>query len=231
MKNTILILVLISFSFNFSYSQKRSLGNPQFGEGGFVLTTPKTINENIEGTPYISDEFEVAKISVSNSEVFKVKYNALLDEIEIENNIGEIYALNKYGRKDITITLLKSKKVYQIFSFIDDNNSLFNGFFVHITDINSKVKLLKKESKRFVGEKAATSGYDQPKPAHYRKLNDQFFIRIEGQNAIESPTKKKDFVKFFPNQSKEILSFIKIEKIKLKKEEDLLKLMKFINTI
>ena len=78
-------------------------------------------------------------------------------------------------------------------------------------------------------QKVATNGYDSNVPAQYKRLKDKFFIKKNDELAIEIPTNKKDFAKLFPKRQKEILSFIKKEKIKFKKESDLLKLVNHLN--
>ncbi|MGR7812448.1 hypothetical protein [Lacinutrix undariae] len=224
-----LFALALSF-YSLSHAQLVGDNNTFDGYNGLIRTTARVTNANVEGTPYATDEFVVAKISISETEIFKVKYNALLDEFEVQKDNGELYALNKNGRKDITITLLKEKKTYQIFSYIEDN-TLQNGFFMHLTNPDAKVNLLLKKNKKFIDQTFATSSYDKDRPAHYKNLNDKFFIKLDDGNAIEVPRKKKDFLKLFPEKKGQIEKFMKTEKLKLKKELDLTKIVNYINMI
>ena len=145
-----------------------------------------------------------------------------------DNNVA--YLLNKY-RKDITVELIALNKTYQNFTYIDsDNNSSF-GYFVIMTDPNENIKLLKKETIKFVNEKVNVTGYGTARPAQYKRTNDKYFIKIKDQSAVLLTNNKKEIAKLFPKHENEVLSFIKSEKLKLKSEEDLLKLISFLNSL
>ena len=54
---------------------------------------------------------------------------------------------------------------------------------------------------------------------------------LEGENAQLLPKKNKDLAKLFPANSKEILSFIKTNKIKTSREDDLIRLVTYISSL
>ncbi|MEZ4803305.1 MAG: hypothetical protein R2797_11080 [Gelidibacter sp.] len=232
MNKTHLFLTLTLLSFFLGNAQELIDGQLNGGNrvNGLISTTPVVLNETVEGSPYINDEFLPAKISASEDNVFYVRYNAIADQFEVKGENNKAYALNKY-RRDIVVQLVGVKKTYQVFGYLDENDNENFGYFVIINGKDSNVKLLKKEKKFFIGEKVATTSYDTPKPATYKRANDEYYIKVGEDAAIEMPTNKKDIAKLFPKQEKNILSFIKENKIKTKKEEDLNMLMEYINQI
>lgn len=197
---------------------------------GLFSTTPIVLNDYIEGSPYINEDFLPARISVSEDEVFYVRYNAIADQFEVKGENNKAYALNKY-RRDIVVQLVGLRKTYQVFGYLDENENENFGYFVIMNGQDSNVKLLKKEKKIFIGEKVATTSYDTPKAATYKRTNDDYYIKVGDNNAVELPSNKKDIAKLFPKKEDKILAFIKENRIKTKRENDLNKLMAYINQI
>ena len=233
MKNKILVVLIALSFYNFSTAQGEIGGN-NIVNNGFILTSSKQINARVNGSPYITDEYIPARISTFDNKIFSVKYDAVLDEIIVKNDSGnesQVFALPKNGRRDILITLMSENKTYQIFDYINENSEKTSGFFVIVNNPIASVKILKKEIIKFYEERVATSGYDKSRPAEYRRINDSYFIKINDDPAIEFSTNKKDFAKLFPKHEKQVLSYIKSEKINLKEELDLKKLALFLNQL
>ena len=102
---------------------------------------------------------------------------------------------------------------------------------MHVNNPISKYKLLIKETVVFIDRKPAKTSYDKTKPAVLKRISDKYFIAIGSDAAVEFPKKKKKFPKLFPDKHKDILSFMKKNKIKTSKEEDLVELINYINTL
>ncbi|MEZ4793551.1 MAG: hypothetical protein R2783_08855 [Gelidibacter sp.] len=231
MSKAYLILGMAFFTLSIGYSQTLIEGGLSgTRSSGLISTTPIVLNEYVQGSPYINEDFLPARISVSEDDVFYVRYNAISDQFEVKGENNKSYALNKY-RRDIVVQLVGLKKTYQVFGYLDENENENFGYFVIMNDQDSNVKLLKKEKKFFIGEKVATTSYDTPKPATYKRANDEYYIKIGNDPAVELPTKKKEIAKLFPKKEDKILNFIKEHKIKTKREEDLNRLMSYINQI
>jgi len=187
-------------------------------------------NSNIKGSKYINETFISTKISSMPSQIFGVRYNVFSDEMEFQGIDNKIYALNK---NDVTVvvTFTETNDSYYIFNYLDDNSIQKKGYF---TKLNSKGKnlLLKKNRIVFFEEQASKTGYDDPKPAMYKTMKDRIYIKLGDNDAVLMPTKKSKLAKqIFPDNEKEVLKFIKSNKIKLKNEEDLNKLVEFTQTL
>ncbi|NRA93627.1 MAG: hypothetical protein HRU26_13270 [Psychroserpens sp.] len=198
---------------------------------GIISTTPVTLNENVDGTPYVNEEYLPAKISASEDNTFYVRYNAMRDEFEVKGANNQAYSLNRY-RRDIVVEIIPLEKKYQVFGFLDDDENENFGYFVYLTDGNQKNVLFKKEKVTFINEKFAYTSYDTARPARYKRWDDKFFIRVNDERLLqEIPYSKKSFAKLFPDHTSDILDFMKSNKLKLRKEEDLKQILNYINTL
>ena len=95
------------------------------------------MNENVDGTPYVNEEYLPAKISASEDNTFYVRYNAMRDEFEVKGANNQAYSLNRY-RRDIVVEIIPLEKKYQVFGFLDDDENENFGYFVYLTDGNQK---------------------------------------------------------------------------------------------
>jgi hypothetical protein len=232
MNKTLLILGFVVLAFNWGFAQNvmdGSFGN--LGDFSFISIPAVKANNNIKGSPYVTEEYLPAKISVLKNRIYRVRYNALMDEIVVKGEDDATYGLDKHGRKDITITMLSSNKTYQVFNYLDDRNYETIGYFIHMTHPDSNIKLLKKERIKFINEKKAYSSYAQTQPAHYKRENDKYYIKIKDDIAVLLPTKKNKIAQLFPSSEKEILSFIRSKKLNIKKEADLITLVNHISQL
>lgn len=241
MKKTLLTLIFLICCLIISYSQSlhdqnrfsSDLNGTQSFIGNGVTTTVIEVGRkdpNIKGTPYVIDKFIPAKISITPNQIYSVKYNGLLDEFEVLGKDNAIYAINKNESKDVIISILNTKKKYQAFNYFSENNELELGYFILINSQNP-IKLLKKEQIIFISEKISSTGFDKAQKAEYKRSKDKYYIKVKDLEAVLLPSNKKKLVKLFPTLEKNILAFIKTQKIKLNKEIDLMKLINYLNQI
>lgn len=217
-----------------SISSQEVLGGQAIGGtrvAGLISTTPVVLNESVEGTPYINKEYLPAKISAAEDNTFYVRYNALRDEFEVRGENNTAYSLNRY-RRDIVVEILPSHKMYQVFGYLDDNQNENFGYFVYLSDSKERAVLLKKEKITFIDEKRAVTSYDTPRSARYKRWDDKFFIKIGDDKLVkELPRGKKAIARLFPDHKKIIVSFLKENRIKTSRQEDLVVLLEYINTL
>lgn len=225
-----LSLVLAS-SFNFVQAQGDNGSNQALmeGSGSFIITLNQKNNQAI-GSPYLYEDFTVAKISATPAEVYNIRYNAYTDEIEVKVSEDKVQNFNK-SISNVVITFLNDNLKFTTLNYIDSNDGVQRGYFVTLTDTNEKVKLFSKKQVKYYKAKPALTGYDNDKPAEFKNISDTHFISINNAYARELPKKKKELVKLFPKHSKEVLNFIKKNKIKTSREEDLIVLIDYLNTL
>ena len=232
MKKSLLTFAILGLLVQFNTIAAQDTGSNQAlmeGSGKFLMTFNKKDVKAI-GSPYTSEKFTPATISALPNKTVKARYNAYDDEIEIRINDDNIQQFNK-NIKNVIITFLLDDTVFTSLKYINPNDGLQTGYFVTLTEANTKAKLYLKKEIRFVKAKPAVSGYDIDKPAEFKENSDTFFVSINGAYARELPAKKKEIAKLFPENSKVILDYIKENKIKTSREADLINLINYINSI
>lgn len=186
----------------------------------------KTLTESdIEGSPYLEDEFIKGTLyTTSNTKYVDVplRYNIYNDNIEFDTGDGiqalaapEIVDKVEFG--DYTM-------VYVPYSI---TKKIRRGFF--IVDQEGKASLLIKPDVAFV-EATEPGAYKQAEPAKFDKKENEYYIKV-GMNEAKIISNKNDLEEVFPDHTKEIETFIKKNKIKHRKPEDLKKMVQYYNSL
>lgn len=186
----------------------------------------KTLTENdIEGSPYLEDEFIKGTLyTTSNTKYVDVplRYNIYNDNIEFDTGDGiqalaapEIVDRVEFGNYTI---------VYVPYSI---TKKIRRGFF--IVDEGGKASLLIKPDVAFV-EATEPGAYKQAEPAKFDKKADDYYIKV-GLSEAKIISNKNDLTDAFPDHNKEIESFIKANKIKHRKPEDLKQVVQYYNSL
>lgn len=227
MKKTIFLILLI-ITINLSYSQSVHEGI------NYQLSTTGTKGEflkysEIQGSPYLNKDFAFAK-AVCCKEVLPMRYDTYADQIEYQKG-GTVYILSK--QEPYTKIIFKDSNTTLTLENVDKNGDL--KYFVILVD--GKNSLLKKVSS--VIEKSSDTsplnrnpvGYSakDSKNAAFRVINPVYYLKTStGINEIKD---RGDILDIFPNKVNELNAFFKSNKIKFNKDESLIKLVTFINSL
>lgn len=176
--------------------------------------------EKIKHKMYLTNDFEASTVD-NIDQIFYLKFNMYNNEMEFIK-ADKVYNLKKINGRKVFFKNLN--KTYQIFN---ENGSLV--YFKNFNN-NGKAKLLSKQVVKYVKGKTAASSYQKDKPADFKKQDDKYFIAIEN-SIIKLPSKKKSFFEVFENKSSMIKAFVKSNKINIKKEKDLNKVINYYNTL
>ncbi|APY08744.1 hypothetical protein BWZ20_10700 [Winogradskyella sp. J14-2] len=196
-----------------------------------IRTQIERFNENddanIKGSPYINDEFSIVKISQVKDSTYYARYNAFTHEMQIQTDTAKTLALD--ASVTYEVKFLKSNKTYKSLSYVNRYNITVNRFLVVLLE-NDKCSLYKEEHIEYHEKEEATTNYGSEKPARYERADDVYFIKINNE-LKPIPTKKKQFLKFFPNKEKELKSYMKDQKLNPKNEVDLIKIIEYLTSI
>ncbi|GGD33567.1 hypothetical protein [Flavobacterium orientale] len=179
----------------------------------------------VTGSPYVLENYISGKVSNATENIL-FKYNAHDDEIEIiEGNKVSILV----PEKNLLITSVANFN-YIYTDYFDKKGEFQSGYLNFISDYD-KVKFFKKE--KIVVDPAVEpkNSYEVASPAKYRKVDPDYYVKINDAEAVYFSRKKKDLDKLFPAKEKEISKFIKDNNISLTKEENLDRLFSYINGI
>jgi len=179
----------------------------------------------VKGTPYLEETYVNGTIAfANNTRTVPLRYNAYKDLIEFQAD-GQARVL------DPSTTIKKvnfGETTFVVEKYVNDKGIPKYGYFTLLD--TGKVSLFSRKSVKFTpGMKGrALDGGDQP--AEYRRNPDEFYFKIEGGQMTEVKSVKA-MVAAFPDKQDELLAFAKKEKISPRDEEELLKLVRYYNSL
>lgn len=188
------------------------------------------LERDIQGSAYTSQEFVPGALFYKNkleSNMF-YRYNAYGEELEIKDvNIAEapIRSLNR--DKSIQVNTPDGKSI-SFHTFIDKNGLTQNGYLTKLVD--GKYTYYKRYAVKYTQPQKAQNSFVPATPARFTKFT-EYYISLEGRNRIdELEMKNRKFLKLVPEETREALKqFFKENKIKIKGENDVLKVLNFLN--
>ncbi|MPS63271.1 MAG: hypothetical protein DI622_01345 [Chryseobacterium sp.] len=175
--------------------------------------------EDVTGSPYSNVNFLSAKIA-DNYEKTPVRYNSYTDQIEFQrdNKVMILPEETQFSR----IEIISPKQTLVLLDTKDD----LSGYFFEI--VKGKYSLYKKQETKFIDAEPASNSYTSEKPAYFKQSDPVYYISINDAY-IKSPKNQKEILAQFPDKKEALNSFFKENKIKFNKEEDLKKLVNFLN--
>ncbi|WP_106793845.1 hypothetical protein [Aquimarina sp. Aq78] len=188
------------------------------------------IHSKTKGSPYENEKFELGEIVHTNSkqkiQKLFLRYNVFDDQIEVSKT-SEVTELHGLLKSEHIYARINNKE-YHYKKYKDLNDQTKKGYLVKLRG-NAKISLYKLLVKKYTKAKIANTSYHKNTPA---KFTDQqtYYIEINEKLFPVSSSKKKT-VSIFPENQKEVKDFIGKEKLSLKKEKDLAKLINFYSTL
>lgn len=211
------------------------LGNSQvtldlMAEGGVIPKKASTILKNAIGSPYINENYQWVKIINFPDKSFEGRFNAYNNEMEIKISANQEPIALDIANNDYEVHFINENKIYKTFDYKLNRGITKRGFLIVVFS-EDNVSLLKEEVIKFYDIIPASTSYDQDKPAKFRREDDNYYLKLKSGRIVYLPLKDKEIAKAFPEHSKEIMAFVKKNKLKTKKEEDLIKVANFIGSL
>ncbi|GGE87124.1 hypothetical protein SAMN05443634_107175 [Chishuiella changwenlii] len=218
MKYLMTVLLVLSFIKSEAQDQDSKMTT------GFFGVEMKDNKKDIVGSPYIDANFSQYTITGhKTNDVPSLRYNNYSDQMEYMKDKAS-YDLDRVN--NMIVSLRNGNKTYVYLDEYFVGNDSKSGY-LQVLLSGSKSTLYKKEAviiqEKLVKEDVMDVGkkiqeYSTSKPQYFLKLNDK---------VVAVPQKKGDFNDLFTdNESKD---FIKKNKISSTKEQDLIKLVNFLN--
>ncbi|MGE5357190.1 MAG: hypothetical protein ACM3PT_13235 [Deltaproteobacteria bacterium] len=176
---------------------------------------------DISGSPYLNEGFSEAVFYLNDSTAFRLpaRYNIYTDQMEYQHNgvsfaISDPEKINRIVFGDQVFYYIKSEKISGYFELVE----------------NGKIKLLQKRQVEFIPEEGPKPLVGTITPATFKKNHDSFYIM-----PIDSDPEKVTDIPFLiermNDQKTKIRTFIEKEKIKRPKKENLIKIIRYYNTL
>ena len=178
----------------------------------------------IEGTPYLSENFKPGEVYTKDSILYKapLRYNIYADEIEFK--IDDIIYWIAVPQNIVHVKIDES-----VFIYIHTGEKKNKKGSYYELLVGGKCKLLLKRNIAFF-EAEAVKAYVEAKPAQFREMNDTYFLQFN--NGIPQViTNMKSVKNTLSEKSSDISKYIKKDKISIKKKDDLIKLVRYCNSL
>ena len=183
------------------------------------------MRKKIEGTPYLTEKYVDGEIlfGTTGRSAVPLRYNVFQDLMEYQQN-GKALVLDP-STKIKRVKLGESTYVVDKFEY--DGKTKYG--FLNLLD-SGKVTLLAKKVVKYQAplKGRALDGGDVP--AKFSRSSDTYFYRI-GNGELQEVNNLKDMIASFPDKQEELKQFAKKEKISPKKEDELLKLVRYYNSL
>lgn len=227
MKTTILSSVLVFlFFFPPVQAQNQELLHKYHLLKGDVLLVQNAQNEDTKVNPYYKNDFQEGLIHFPNNAPLPavIRYDLLKEEMQV------LLKGNTYQVLQDNVPVEINNISFEKFNYLDDNKVINQGYFEVITDTeaNPSLVLLKKHFKEKKSDlRSEARGF----PAKYVDRSDYFLKFGKYRPAALIPVKTNEFVAHFNEHAPQIETFIKDKKLKLKKEEDLVMIVNYYNSL
>jgi hypothetical protein len=182
------------------------------------------------GSPYGSTIFLLGNIFENNKVIasnYALRYNALQDEVEVKETLyvedSEIKILTK--NPEIYVKIMKD-----MFVFRDAVEGSHEAGYFQVLHVGSAYNLYKKVVKKYYPPKKAQNSFESDVLATYTDRPIYYLVSQEGEFQEFGSSKSKR-LKLFKNKQSEIKKLVKSGKIDLTKEEDLIRVVKYYDTI
>ncbi|HPF51856.1 MAG TPA: hypothetical protein PK335_09800 [Draconibacterium sp.] len=191
------------------------------GEYRNVLT-----EKDIQGSPYLNDEFikgSIYTLSKTQYADIPLRYNIYNDEIEFETEDKKVAALDA---PEVVEKVTFGNYTMEYIPF-EVAKKVKKGFFEIL--LKGKASLYARPDVEFHQAKAPQP-YKDAEPAKFIRKADNYYLRFGMEPAV-SCGNKKELVESFPEHKNEMEAFIKKNKINVKKEDELKKLVEYYNSL
>ena len=178
--------------------------------------------KDIEGNPYSNVDLvpgNIEFVSGFKKDSIPMRYNWYTKTMEF---MPEDEILEMPASKNIKQIELGGEKYIPFFYL-----SSVGGYLLEL--YRDDISLFRQNKVQFVDVKPATSGYEETQPAKFQWARPTYIVITDKGDLIRLDQNKKRFANQFPAYKDELKAYIKENKINLKNEEDLKKLIAVIN--
>lgn len=219
-----LLLSTLFISEGVSQNQIIYVGGDEF-DGIFRPRTTKINYDDIEGSPYSYDKLLKGFVALKGEQPkeYFLRYDIYAEEMEFLNGDQLLAVTNKQDLDYVQIANLK-----YIYTGFYINDKLNKGFLVELD--SGKCSLYRKDRVRFEKEQPPKSSYTPGTPATFKSRPSLYFMSCLNSELQQFNTDNSALDKFPPVLQEDIKSYMKKNKLKFKKESDLIQVFDFINS-
>jgi len=186
------------------------------------------LEERVEGTPYFTEDYVVSKIYFKNRKKplqTELRYNVYSDEFEFVQS-GRLFAISN---KDQIDSIEYRGKEFVYGEYRDESGSNHEGYMHRM--VKGDCALYKIYQVSFHEAEPPSTGYDEYEPPRFEEGSPIYCLKMKQDakpNEIESFRRGK-FLNRFGSLESELKRYIKDQNIRLRKEEDLVRFIRYYN--
>lgn len=239
-KNIMIVLLSLAASGTLSAQANRQFRNNGMSAatGNFFSEMRKkkdaqsSISETV-GTPYIEESFKPCEVYYGNELVgtFFYRHNAYNDEIEIKDSqIPGDEVTSLATMRELRLVDLESGNELSLMTYENKDEQMRNGYLYELKD-GEKYHLLFKKNVKFTEGTKPANPLLRPTPNKFSKFVEYYYFTDDSKVAQYVPTRKGKFLRSFSDKEiqEKLKQFLKEEDINLNREEDLVRVFKFLD--
>jgi len=187
----------------------------------FMASSADTYRD-VKGTPYLMQDFVEGKIFTKSGDVFpgEYRFDIFANRVQFMNN--DVMYQVAYPDSVLKIEIGETTLKYVEYT---DGDEVKKGYFILMED--GECLLLRQKSKVWYDALPAKP-YQTPEPARFGNGKDIIFMKV-GNAPAEKVASEKDVLRVLGSRGTEARKIIDREKLKVRKEEDLMKLVRMLN--
>ncbi|MFP4489287.1 MAG: hypothetical protein ACLFN1_08290 [Bacteroidales bacterium] len=225
MRQKAILVIIVSFCLGgIVSSQVTDLEFRQFQEDFRLAKSFKKENKTeYDGSPYLLDEFRDAEIYLKNGRQYEdvpMNYNIhnddfefMMDDISYSLGNNNIVKNIRVGDRDF---------YYRNYTY---NSARIKGYLELVADGDYKIF---KKHRVIYTEPKATRGYVEAQPARFSPRRPDYFIELTDGNIVYF-NKLKEIADLLPENSDKLKDYIRDNRLKARREEDIITLAGYIN--
>lgn len=187
----------------------------------FMASSADTYRD-VKGTPYLMQDFVEGKIYTKSGDVFpgEYRFDIFANRVQFMNNdiLYQVAYPDSVSKIEIGETTLKYVEY-------NDGDEVKKGYFIVMED--GECLLLRQKNKVWYDALPAKP-YQTPEPPRFGNGKDIIFMKV-GNAPAEKASSEKDVIRILGTRGAEAKRIIDSENLKIKKEEDLMKLVRMMN--
>jgi len=223
-----IICLLVSMTLNISAqtilkSIMSDFQNKTLTDGVFLEYNMKL--SDIQGSPYLDDQFSPGTVVSTDGSVYNdlpLRYNGYSDDLEFKkgNKTYNIQPKTRVKRAEF------GGKIFSCLPF-EDAGKTNNGYFE--IKVEGKASFLIRYSVKFF-EKEQVKPFADPKPARFEGKEKSYYVTIDG-NVAKQILNKKGLIGLFGQKKDEMESYISKNKLSIREDESLSKIISYYNNL
>lgn len=184
-------------------------------------------SDNIKGTPYLNGDFQQAKLIFPKNKPLQsmVRYNVAKEEMQIKIDEDGYRILHP----DVVVEINNVPYKMMYYRGEDKTMDLIGYFAMLSPTMEDGVQLLSK-NRKFVRRGRAAAAMQKATPPKYVDQDD-FYLKFGNSKPVMVETRTKKFIHMFPKEDqKDLKKFMKDNKLKAKRKQDLLAIVHYYNS-